>query len=63
MKTTIEHCSREKHAALKEDDLLWRGLKLCGYLPDEDDQGDPAVLELRQCHCGSTLGKRLLVIE
>ena len=42
------------HEALKRSPV-WSSLRLRGYQVTEDDDGNPAHLELRDCACGSTL--------
>lgn len=45
------------HAEIRADTLLWKALPLIGF--QQHDQSDPDdVIELRNCTCGSTLGKR-----
>jgi len=52
-------CSPLVHEALKLDDAAWSALVRIGAMPDEDDDGRPFVLELRNCPCGSTLAREI----
>lgn len=53
------------HAEIRADILLWKSLPLVGFqqCAEPHDPGDPDgpdgdVIELRNCTCGSTLGRR-----
>ena len=48
-------CSQAAHAALKADPAAWSALRFVGFTYAPDGR----VLELRQCPCGSTLGRWL----
>lgn len=49
-------CKRD-HKALILDDAAWAKLEVVGIQQDEDDDGNPAPLELRDCTCGNTLSR------
>lgn len=45
-----------QHNSIKRDHDRWSQLKLNGFMPTEDDEGNPMLLELRTCgECRSTL--------
>ena len=48
-------CTPAAHDAVKKDDRAWRALTFIGVLQMDDE---PA-LELRNCRCGSTLGREV----
>ena len=48
------------HAELRTDDARWNALPLVGFqLFGEAREMDASVFELRNCMCGSTLGRRV----
>lgn len=52
-----EKHSAAVHAEIRADTLLWKALPLVGF--QQHDPSDPDdVIELRNCTCGSTLGKK-----
>lgn len=51
-------CTRAYHEAIKADEIRWRSLKYVGVqVIEADEHGPEERTELRDCHCGSTLGK------
>lgn len=46
----------DRHESMKLDAKVWSSLQLVGYMPTEDDNGQPLQLELRNCgECHSTI--------
>lgn len=63
MPTPLAPCWSE-HAAIKQDHSRWSQLELVkpnAYQITEDDDGNVAWLELRNCTCGSTLAVLVLM--
>jgi hypothetical protein len=53
-------CSHAIHAALKSDPIAWSMLPLIGVQRFEANEDEPAsALEMRNCHCNSTLCKEV----
>lgn len=50
-------CTNESHALLKRSALAWSALEYVGTMPAYDGLG--SLLEMRNCTCGSTLGKTI----
>jgi hypothetical protein len=60
MSSASSKCTREHHEALKKCDARWRALTLVGVQIVEANAAEDATrLELRNCACGSTLGRVL----
>lgn len=47
----------DTHAHIRSDDELWNALPLVGM--QWDSYASDMVIELRNCSCGSTLGRRV----
>lgn len=45
------------HEALKQDEARWSALEYRGLQRTYDEPGFPTHLELRNCECGTTLGR------
>lgn len=62
--TGTKCCPAEIHERIKRDPVAWSALKrLEPLMETEHDDGSPAWLELRNCHCGSTLAVEVTVKE
>lgn len=51
--------SAEVHAEFRSNIVLWRSLPFVGFQQRVEPHDPRDVLELRNCTCGSTLGRRL----
>lgn len=61
MSKPVPPCFAE-HEAIKRDHARWSQLIFNGYMQTEDDDGNPALLELRTCQsCRSTLAVLVLM--
>lgn len=52
-------CSQVEHERAKNDVFFWRSLALRGFAERPVPNEPPAVYEVRNCGCGSTLYKRV----
>lgn len=52
---TVESCA----CGATYTEAEWRALRFVGYTynPADDEHPDELVVEMRDCHCGSTLGR------
>lgn len=46
------------HAEVRADIMLWRALPFVGFQQRSESHDPDDVIELRNCTCGSTLGRR-----
>jgi uncharacterized protein YegP (UPF0339 family) len=53
-----EDHSADLHVEIRADIMLWRALRFVGYQQSADQHDPEDVIELRNCTCGSTLGRR-----
>lgn len=53
-----ESHSAEVHAEIRADIMRWRALRFVGFQQRGKSHDPSDVIELRNCTCGSTLGRR-----
>jgi hypothetical protein len=56
----VTSCTRSSHEQLKSDPEVWRHLAYLGIQRSGDGE---VALELRNCHCGSTLSVEVATKE
>lgn len=54
---SMSKCTRESHEAAKLDEKAWLSMEYVGI----QESGPEYSLELRNCKCGSTLARRIVL--